>query len=497
MNINFYNRIFKITFVIIILAELLSFWAHELTIVNTIFFFIIIAGTFIISLWKIEYGFWIAATELFMGSFGYAFYYQISSFKFSVRLGIFLVLMLAWLIDAIRTRRFSFWNSKLKWPFILLLLAVIWGVILGILHHHPVKDVFLDANAYLFFGLIFVAFSVINSWEKIHKIMSILFASVAAITLKTLFLLFYFSHISDQGLFRQMYTWIRDDRFGEISLITQNYYRIFLQSQIWSLLVLVICFCLLMVNIKNDLDKRSRKFLWIMGILSSLNVIISFSRSFWLALALVSISIYLYLGLAKKITWKKIGQSILSIIGIAIIDLIIITVIVNISAISLVGWRATNLDESAVSSRMRLLKPLTQEFLKNPIIGSGFATTVTYETQDLRTKKLNGGLYTTYSFEWGYLDIAVKIGLIGLIIYGFFLWKIYHQGILASRYIGNKLEKSLILSWQFAFFALLFTHLTTPYINHPLGIFYIILMSAIYFSPAFTNVSLVNKSLEN
>ena len=88
-KLDLYNKHFKAAFWLIILFEALSFLGHNIEIVNQVLFWLIIAGTLGISLWKLEYGFWIVCVELFIGSFGYLFFYDIGDFRFSIRLGVF------------------------------------------------------------------------------------------------------------------------------------------------------------------------------------------------------------------------------------------------------------------------------------------------------------------------------------------------------------------------------------------------------------------------
>ncbi|MBU0598336.1 hypothetical protein KKF61_05120, partial [Patescibacteria group bacterium] len=191
----------------------------------------------------------------------------------------------------------------------------------------------------------------------------------------------------------------------------------------------------------------------------------------------------------EKVKWKRISKISVIIIAVVIAELALITILVNlplpggssdgISAGTLVKERLTTTDEAALGSRFQLFKPLITKFFDNPVIGSGFGTTVTYQTLDPRTKDINGGWYTSYSFEWGYLDIVIKIGLIGLLVYLYFIWLIIKDGIKLLKITKNKEEYLLILGLLFSLIALLITHISTPYINHPLGIFLIIISAAI------------------
>jgi len=484
--LDIYNSIFKKTFWLIVIIEILSVIAHLYSAINQLVFVAILIGTLIISIRKIKYGFFIACAELFIGSFGYLFFYDIGDFRFSIRLGIFLVVFCAWLFKVLfKKQEFRFGDRNLLLSFALFSVTIVIGIVIGLISNHSLTDIFLDMNAYLYFGLLFVAVGVVRSWTTVVQILSILFAAITTMALKTFFLLFYFSHQTDDWFFRFMYTWVRDTRIGEIAPIAQNYYRIFFQSHIWALFAFVGTFVLIVMTVKRRYQKKDRRLLWTIMLLSSTMLLISYSRSFWLAIALTVLLIFLYLFIKEKFKFKKFAVIVGVMIGVAILELGFISGLVNIklpgggvsgiSPASLVQQRISSTEEAALKSRFELLKPLAAKFWEQPIIGSGFATEVSYQTLDPRTKDVNGGWYTSYSFEWGYLDILVKIGIIGLSAYMFFIWQIFRRGVRVLKNTNNQMIHVLVAGILFALCSLLIVHATTPYLNHPLGILLIIL----------------------
>ena len=142
--------------------------------------------------------------------------------------------------------------------------------------------------------------------------------------------------------------------------------------------------------------------------------------------------------------------------------------------LSLLSERAGKISgEAGVSSRWNLLPPLLREIKQAPLLGKGFGATVTYKTQDPRVLEQNpSGEYTTYAFEWGYLDIWLKLGLIGLLVYIALLGKIFIEGIKTSY-------KLLCISLLSGLVMIMVTSFFSPYLNHPLGIGYVILTSLI------------------
>lgn len=150
---------------------------------------------------------------------------------------------------------------------------------------------------------------------------------------------------------------------------------------------------------------------------------------------------------------------------------------------SLVQDRTSDLtQEAAGASRFALIKPLLSGIAVHPVWGQGFGTTITYASKDLRAiQASNGGLYTTFSFEWGYLDLWLKLGALGFAVYVYFLWCIARSGRLAWKVMGSSPERQVVVMGAvLSGVALLVIHATTPYLNHPLGIGWVMLTAAIF-----------------
>jgi O-antigen ligase len=109
--------------------------------------------------------------------------------------------------------------------------------------------------------------------------------------------------------------------------------------------------------------------------------------------------------------------------------------------------------------------------METPLLGSGFGTTVTYMSSDPRIVSTTGGTYTTAAFEWNYHDILVKMGLLGLLAYGYLLYAIF-----LVLWRSDERERRWLVP---AFFALLMLNVVSPFLNHPLGIGYLALLLAL------------------
>lgn len=155
----------------------------------------------------------------------------------------------------------------------------------------------------------------------------------------------------------------------------------------------------------------------------------------------------------------------------------------SVSIASLVEERTSDVtEEAAGASRFALLKPLFTAISKHPVWGQGFGTTVSYASKDPRALEASGGgLYTTFAFEWGYLDLWLKLGLLGLGIYTYFLWVVAKQGWEAwKKRLADPNDQLLLVGTVISCVVLLAIHATTPYLNHPLGIGFIMLAASIF-----------------
>lgn len=216
-------------------------------------------------------------------------------------------------------------------------------------------------------------------------------------------------------------------------------------------------------------------------ILSVSMVILSYSRSFWLALAVTLLCMAVTLFLLHR-NLRALFSSFLILLLSSFVGLGLLVGIMNIplagftgagiGAYQLIEERTTK-GESASGSRFNLLPPLINKAMKQPLFGSGFGTTVTYKTLDARALATNpDGNFTTYSFEWAYLDMITEMGIVGLgVVLALFVIVLK---TLWQRFRGlpdeNIFPRALFFGSFFSLVFLLFTHATTPYISHPLGL---------------------------
>lgn len=484
--INF-GKTFLLTLLFLLVIEGLSIAGWSWPLAGKIIFWLIVACTFLLSWMRLDLAFCVVLAELLVGSKGYLFSYDIGNFTVSLRLGLFLAIFSVWFIHYFLKRQVSFRQSKLFWWFTAFFLVYLGAVINSLARNYPLKNVFLDANGYLYFGLIFVFYEVFADQEKIRRGLEVFFAGLIIFALKTLTLLIIFSAQPD--FISLVYRWARDTRVEEITFVAQNFYRIFSQSHFYSLVGAILIITLLALKSRAEWQKRYR-FLVIALTCSTVSLLISYSRSFWLSFILTAIVMLVVFVKRYRFSFRRVFKFSLALIGLLTLEAVLIVLLVSLptwlttgqpgtSLASLIEERIGDSQEPALQSRWSLLKPLTKEIISSPVIGKGFASEVTYVSSDPRLVASSGGIYRTYGFEWGYLDIMLKMGLIGLAVYGLFLWQLGKLGLMAYKKCSSE-QQIIVLGLLFGLLALIISHATTPYLNHPLGIGYLLLCAAVF-----------------
>ncbi|MCX6796304.1 MAG: O-antigen ligase family protein [Candidatus Falkowbacteria bacterium] len=503
---NLFNKTFQITILTFFIVELFSFCGYLVPAINVLVFCLLALITLALTWKKLEYGLLIVLAELFIGSKGYLFFLSCGEKIISLRLALWLIVMGVWFIKLVfttlKTKKITFAlrESANFYYFLIFFFIIIFGIFNGVIHHHTSANIFFDANGWLYLALIFPAYDVIlkNSSQTIANILQVFTAAVFWLAIKTIFLVFAFSHNIGDLIFI-IYRWVRESGVGEITLIKGGFYRIFFQSHIN---VLVAFFLWLLILITNSTNKflriknLSQKQLWliaylILTIIFSVNLV-NFSRSNWLGLIGGGLFLFIYLLFQKK--WRTASRLLIFTGSSFVISIFIILLIVyfpwpqpigGFNAAKLLSERASALTEEAgASSRWSLLPKLWSAIKNAPIVGQGFGATITYQTSDPRILENNpNGLYKTYAFEWGWLDIWLKLGAIGMLYYIFLLAKIYFWDLYKSNFKNlieiNQPEKIIILFFSLGMLVISLVNISSPYLNHPLGFGYLVISAAI------------------
>lgn len=435
---------------LVFIFEALSLSAYYYPPLKLIGGIILVIFTLVATWRNLEFGLLILFAELIIGSKGHLLELSFVS----GRMLIFGVVMLVYLVQLIkkeeRAKLIAAWlEFKSKKALIALAFFVITSLMIALANTTKLADIFADFNSWLFFLIIFPITAVyFQAKPEIYKRLAIVSAAAFLwLSFETFLILYLYSH--NIPVMADIYFWLRKTGVAEVTATLNGFPRIFLQSQIYAaVLILITTFSL----------KIKTKSVWLLTSLAWGVIFLSMSRSFWLALI-----VCLFLGLA--LSWKQIVKNLSFIIfsaaiGAAFIFLIVVFPIPRAGSFSLDSFtNRLSSGEAAVASRWSLLPVLVKEIKQSPIIGQGFGHSVSYKSSDPRVLADNpSGEYTTYAFEWGYLALWLKLGILGLISYLWLLGK--------NVLIGFKQKNFLFLSLILVGLVQIFT----PYLDHPLGI---------------------------
>ena len=225
--------------------------------------------------------------------------------------------------------------------------------------------------------------------------------------------------------------------------------------------------------------KESIKWLKWTALFTSTTIIACLSRSFWVGAFCALLLIFGLLIFKYKLKFTKLLKlSAIIILTIALEVSFLFVITGNLTDNWIKGRFENPTEEAAGMSRIAQLEPLWQSVSQNIMLGSGFGKTVIYESNDPRIlAKSPTGIYETYAFEWGYLDIWLKIGLLGLLVYLYLYYLVFKKGI---ELLKKKDELTiLVIALLLGLVSLMATSIFSPYLNHPLGIGYLVLVSSI------------------
>ena len=470
------------------LLQLVSFWGYRDPRVSVVGLIAVVVTTFFFSLKRPVWGVAAVMAELAMGSKGYLFALTIGRFTVSLRMGMFAVVLLAWLLTMVRQnhweRLVSFFRAMrpVALGYIAVALAVGWGIFRGILNHNDLRAVYLDANAWFFLVLLPVFLSSIKTKHDLGTLLSVLLGAITVLNLETLFLLYVFSHDVDLLLAPLLYRWVRITGLAEITQLGSSLWRIFLQSHLYSVLAL---FIWLAMGKKNGGGTA-----WLGAVFSAAALFVSLSRSFLFGFFGTAVVAGLFL-LRSRAKWSGVVAYLRSAMFVVTTSIVLVFAVVRFplprlpSAFSsqVLADRFFNLDsEPAARSRWQLLPQLSAAVARAPVLGSGFGTVVSYTTADPRIVAATGtGEYRTFSFEWGYLDLWLKLGLGGLLVLAATMIALGEAYRETRRREHIEPWLPFLSALALTTLTMLLTHTVSPYINHPLGLGLLFFVTACIF----------------
>lgn len=449
---------------------------------NIIFFLTLLAITGVL-IKRPEYTTFVVLAELALGGHGYLLRLTLDQVTVSFRIALFIIVCSLWAAKALTKPKIVWYQlvlvpQRLRLSYVGLLLLAAAGVIHGVARN-DLTTVFFDANAWIFLLLPILLITTLPTKEQFLDLVQVLGAATIVIALQSLALLFWFGHALPGSL--TVYQWIRDLRLGEISHVADTLYRIFMPSQLYTLVALGVVGTLLVAS-----RLRSRTDLLATGAIlyfASLTLLISQSRSFWLGAVAQLVILLVVAGFRYRFAVQRLTLVAL-LMAVVVSSQQSVIALVSGSTVG-VGNRLVNIPaEPAGASRLNQLGPLLTAINQRPVLGSGFGATVTYQSRDPRILKGHpSGWYTTSAFELGYLDVALKIGLLGLAAMLLLIVSVLWLAFRSPR-VGE--WDATPVGWAVALLGVAVTHLFSPYLNHPLGFGVLAIAGLVVTIPAVT-----------
>ena len=476
MKDQFLGKAFFLTLTGLTLAFFVAYFSLH-TGAETVFLLLIGLATLLLATHKLEYGLYIALAELIGTSHGHLF----TAGGISIRMAIFGAVMIAWLTHLARGRRVAIGANPWDRPYILLLISIIIGFVVGLrgADTDVIKNVINDGNGYFYVLYIFPMLTV--NWDAIkRRVLLQVFAGAATfISVLTLLILYLFTHTTEP-VQRALYAFFRDARIAELTKVTGDIFRIFLQAQFFSVVLLLVIAAAMFWFWRQ---RRDQTILALWFILTMSALIISLSRSFWIGLivgglTLAVSAISIRRPSIKEILVKKAAGLLMLITSVALLWVVLAFPLprpANVSGFGdLLSDRTLDGGDAAISSRWNLLPEMQKTIAESPIIGSGFGKIIAFESDDPRVREIYpDGKWRTYAFEWGWLDLWIKMGLLGPIA---MIWLGLSVGFGLVR--GFRDEHGWLNIGLFAGLVALYAiHTFSPYLNHPIGLGYIIFLT--------------------
>ncbi len=451
----------------------------------------------VVSVKDLKIGLIIALLEIFTGGQGHLIDANLLGFSISIRMVIFGAVMLAWLILFIKKDISIKFVAMRDIPWLILIIAVLIGGIVGFITNQP-SIVYDDINGFLTIGYVLPFISIKWTQKSRRELLIVLFSASAWLVFLTLFLSYLFTHL-DGKMLHEIYIFVRDTRLAEITLQTvsdtsgnaQNilyerllgsegyFYRVFMQSQFYAVIMSLIMTAGALFAWR---DQRLPDLIVISLIGLSSTLLLSMSRSFILGAGIAVVFLIFFAFFFGKHSLRNVLKRLVTffIIGMFSVVTIWLTIKIpipktpDISNAAFYSTSANSNRDMAVSSRWALLGPMMDKIYQSPILGSGFGEEVTFVTDDPRVREtIPSGEWTTYRFEWGWQDIWLKMGMIGLIAFS------TYAGIMIIVFrdnIKSKGYKWILFGFSAGLIMLFVSHIFSPYLNHPIGLMMMILV---------------------
>ncbi len=460
--------------------ELASYLAYFKPALHPVMLIVCGLAAALLAIRDLRYAFAFLLIETVVGSHGHYFFIQLGGFQLTVRMVLFAVLVIGWCVWSARNRMRTahFLHARIMMPLLLLVAAVLWGIVRGLVDGHGLGATIDDAKAYAFLLLIPIALALVSDRVLFSWLTRVFAGALLWLAAKSLLLLYVFSH-DFRFYLPDLYAWQRKFWLTEITRFAGGgLVRVFAASDVFAVIGVAVGVLAIWAG--------ARRAAWWWSAFIQALFLISLSRSFWLGLAGGFLFVLPILLREKIADARAAGKIVLIELGTIALAAGILLFAVKfpypapLSDASMLSFFSARFEASdaAVSSRWNLLRPLESRIAVSPILGSGFGATVTYRSDDPRIQSLYpGGVITTGAIEWQYLELWLKMGILGLAAVAWLWWR-FGRTLLESLRRAEGSDRALAAALLVSFLAFVIANIFTPYVNHPLGWMFLALLAA-------------------
>jgi len=378
----------------------------------------------------------------------------------SLRTALLFILLLGWLIrKIIKRERIEFFNQPASVGWLLLFMFVALAAFRGYANQHSNILIAHDVLSYSFLLIVFPLSDLIKKENVRQWFIRIVVVAIIGVSVFTLINLFVYSaglsYVHDA-----YYWWVRNMAVGKITDLGQGFFRVVLPAHLWFLPAFLLTLALWF---NKSLPRQRKNLLLFLAILISLTLLINFSRAYFLGI-LAGLLL-----LKIKLPWRQ------WLICLALVGLVLFIEFNGIYFLTTGQWAGINFltgrvgtilqpeEELSSLTRLRILPDLLAQIKNNFWLGVGLGETVKY------LDPLTGSWQTTTQIDWGWLQILVNLGLVGLLANLFLLGQIIF-GLVKKIVAGH--YSFFYCGLFLGLFGLMVATLTGPFLFHPLGIFY-------------------------
>jgi len=264
---------------------------------------------------------------------------------------------------------------------------------------------------------------------------------------------------------------------------------------VWCAIIFLACILLfrkLWGPPKFRLRQTARVFLWFVILsVSAIGIVLSQSRSALIGTFFISLPIavfHLYRTHQFKIrNWIAITAFLIVAFSLTNFISVIKTRLPEANFLSVIhgetSWNSISGTHRSISERLFLYKNAWELWKKQPIFGYGPGVSSVHLRliYDTHTDKI--AKYT--HFHNFFLDILVQLGMIGLLFYMIFFFKLVQQLIRCQRKGDMGLDVFLFVLGSFAFIGI--SCLTDQPLNHPKGLYLLVFLGGTCYTETFLN----------